>query len=394
MLDMLYQWGEALLRWTHVIAGIAWIGSSFYFIATDLSLRPGPALPQGVKGDSWQVHGGGFYHIQKYLVAPPHLPAELTWFKWEAYATWLFGFALLVLVYYVNPTLYLIDPTVAPLEPWQAVALGAGSLPLGWLIYHRLCRSPLGDSMGVLTGLGLALLMGAAALYLRLFGGRAAYLHLGVLTGSLMVGNVFFVIIPNQKKVVADLIAGREPDPRLGAESKQRSVHNNYLTLPVVFLMLSGHYPMTFAGRHPGLVLVGIFAIGFLVRHFFNMRHGGTRPSWWLWPAAALVTIGLGLLTLPPGSGPTAAPADFAEVQRIIAQRCQVCHSAQPQFPGITEAPKGVMFDRPAEILARAQDIRRQVVILRAMPLNNLTGLEEDERAAIASWLAAGAKAD
>jgi uncharacterized membrane protein len=391
MIEMMVEWAEALLRWTHVIAGIAWIGSSFYFIAADLSLRPGPTLPPGVRGETWQVHGGGFYHIQKYLVAPSQLPAELTWFKWEAYSTWIFGFLLLVSVYYLNPRLYLIDPAVLALAPWQAVAASLTSLALGWVLYHGLCRSGLGQNSGRLALLGFVLLAAAGAGYLQLFGGRAAYLHVGVLLGSLMVGNVLFVIIPNQKQVVADLLAGRQPPAFLGDESKQRSLHNNYLTLPVVFLMLSSHYPMTFAGPHPWPVLCGLFVVGFLVRHFFNQHHAGRRPAWWLWPAAA-ASVGLLLaLTLPPLTpGPAAAPASFAEVQDIIARRCTVCHATHPQFPGITEAPKGVVFDGPADILARREQIREQVVILRAMPLNNLTQLEDQERAAIASWLAAG----
>jgi uncharacterized membrane protein len=392
MADILLSWVSALLRWTHLVAGIAWIGSSFYFIAADLNLKPGDGLPAGVKGETWQVHGGGFYHIQKYLVAPARMPAELTWFKWEAYSTWIFGFLLLISTYYIHPGLYLIDPQIAALEPWQAVAISAGSLALAWIFYDLICRSSLGRatrSLAIAVGL---LLAGLAEAYLRLFGGRAAFLQLGALVGSLMVGNVFFVIIPNQKKVVADLVAGRQPDPGLGAQAKQRSLHNNYLTLPVLFLMLSNHVPLSHGGHHPWLVLAGIFLTGFLVRHYFNMKHAGLAPYPWLWPASALAMAGVIAATLPNIASLGAKTSSLAEVSAIIAARCAPCHSLSPTFEGISEPPKGVRFDRPADIVAHAAEIREQVVVLQAMPLNNATGLTDDERAKIAGWLAAGAK--
>ena len=392
MADFLLAWASALLRWTHVMAGIAWIGSSFYFIAADLALRTRDGLPQGVKGETWQVHGGGFYHIQKYLVAPESLPSELTWFKWEAYSTWIFGFLLLASTYYAHPTLYLIDPTVAPLAPWQAVAASAGSLAVGWILYDLVCRSPLGRTMLVLTVSVAILLAVLAETYLHLFGGRAAFLHVGVLVGSLMVGNVFFLIIPNQKKVVASLLAGQEPDPRLGAQAKQRSLHNNYLTLPVLFLMLSNHYPMSFGTGHPRLALAGIFIVGFLVRHHFNMKHAGLAPYRWLWPAAALVMAGVVAVTRPAPVAPGAKAVSLAEVQTIVAARCAPCHSATPTFEGVTEAPKGIRFDRPEDIVAHASEIREQVVMLKSMPAANLTGMTEQERASIAAWLAGGAR--
>jgi uncharacterized membrane protein len=392
MADVILAWVSALLRWTHVVAGIAWIGSSFYFIAADLSLRGRDGLPQGVKGETWQVHGGGFYHIQKYLVAPGHMPAELTWFKWEAYSTWIFGFLLLASTYYAHPALYLIDPTVAALSPWQAVATSLASLAVGWLLYDGLCRSPLGRDTRTLTIAVAVLVAAASELYLRLFGGRAAYLHVGALIGSLMVGNVFFVIIPNQKKVVADLMAGREPDPRLGAQAKQRSLHNNYLTLPVLFLMISNHYPMTFGTGHPRLVLAGLFVSSFLVRHFFNMKHAGLTPHRWLWPAAALVMAATIAITLPTPAARPAAQVSLSEVQAIIAERCVACHSAHPTFDGIAQAPKGLMFDRPEQIAAHAAEIRQQVVVTKAMPLGNVTQITEEERAKIDAWSADGAQ--
>ncbi len=390
MVDILLAWISALLRWTHVVAGIAWIGSSFYFIAADLNLKARDGLPAGVKGDTWQVHGGGFYHIQKYLVAPAAMPAELTWFKWEAYATWIFGFLLMIATYYVNPALYLIDPSVAALSPWQAVGLSAGSLGFGWILYDLICRSPLGRATLTLTAAVAILLAVMAEAYLRLFGGRAAYLSLGALVGSLMVGNVFFIIIPNQKKVVADLLAGSAPDPRLGAQAKQRSLHNNYLTLPVLFLMLSSHAPMSYGAGHPRGVLAGIFIAGFLVRHFFNMKHAGLTPHRWLWPAAALVMALVIGLTLPWSAFHAPKAASTAEAHAIIAARCLPCHSATPSFEGIAEAPKGIRFDSAAEIDAHAAEIYQQVVVLKAMPLNNVTGLTDEERAALAGWLEKG----
>jgi len=386
MADVILAWVSALLRWTHVVAGIAWIGSSFYFIAADLSLRGRAGLPDGVKGETWQVHGGGFYHIQKYLVAPAHMPEELTWFKWEAYSTWIFGFLLLASTYYVQPALYLIDPSVAALTPWQAVAISLASLAVGWLLYDLICRSPLGHDTRVLTIAVGVLVAAASELYLRLFGGRAAFLHVGALVGSLMVGNVFFLIIPNQKKVVADLVAGRQPDPRLGAQAKQRSTHNNYLTLPVLFLMVSNHYPMTFGTGHARLVLAGLFLTGFLVRHFFNMKHAGLVPYRWLWPAAALVMAGTIALTLPSPAAKIAGPVSLAEVSQIVAVRCAPCHSATPTFEGIAQAPKGIAFDTPAQVTAHTAEIIQQVVVTRAMPLGNATQMTEEERAKIAAW--------
>jgi len=355
-------------------------------------LRGRTGLPEGVKGETWQVHGGGFYHIQKYLVAPGHMPEELTWFKWEAYSTWIFGFLLLASTYYAHPALYLIDPMVAAIEPWQAVVASLASLAVGWLLYDGICRSPLGRDARFLT-IAVAVLVAAfSEFYLRLFGGRAAYLHVGALVGSLMVGNVFFLIIPNQKKVVAELIAGRQPAPHLGAQAKQRSTHNNYLTLPVLFLMISNHYPMTFGTGHARLVLAGLFITSFLVRHFFNMKHAGLTPYRWLWPAAALVMIGTITLTLPAPAAKTAGPVSLADVQTIVATRCVACHSATPTFEGIAQAPKGVMFDRPEQIAAHAAEIYQQVVVTKAMPLGNVTEITDQERAKIAAWAMDGTR--
>jgi uncharacterized membrane protein len=395
-LTMGYGWVEMIVRWMHVIAGIAWIGSSFYFIALDASLKHQSHLDHRVKGETWQVHGGGFYQMQKFVVVPEFMPDELTWFKWEAYATWIFGFALLVLTYYLNPSLYLIDPAVADLTPWDAVAIGLASLGFGWLIYDGLCRSWFGNTTPRLALSGFLLLVAVEILYSRLYSGRGAFIHVGALVGSIMVGNVFFTIIPGQRKIVADLMAGREPDPALGARAKQRSVHNNYLTLPVIFTMISNHYPFVYASRWNWVVLSAVFIGTFLIRHWFNVKHTGEKPDWRLWPAGAVPIALAALLTvlLQPRPAPRAAgaePVHFAQVQDIIGMRCHVCHTARPSFPGITAPPKGIMFDSPAQIVRQAPLINAQAVAARAMPMGNATNITEDERAALGAWIAAGA---
>lgn len=390
---LLTDWAELLVRWTHVVAGIAWIGSSFYFIALDASLKPDVRLDPRVKGEAWQVHGGGFYQMQKFTVAPDFMPAELTWFKWEAYSTWIFGFALLVLVYYLHPSVYLIDPAVLKLTPFDASVGGAASLAAGWLIYDQLCKSWIGQDTRRLALVGFVLLVAATFVYTHVYSGRGAFIHVGALVGSIMVGNVFFLIIPNQRIVVRELIAGRTPDPALGNAAKHRSLHNNYLTLPVVFVMLSNHYAFTYSTRWSWLVLAAVFIASFLVRHWFNAKHTGATPDWRLWPAAAVPLALAALLTVlgQPRVATGTAAVSFAEVQHIVATRCAVCHAAKPRFDGIEEAPKGIMLDTPQHIAALAPQIYQQAVVTRVMPLNNLTGITEEERAQLAQWVQAGA---
>ncbi len=392
-LGMLVDWVELVVRWTHVVAGIAWIGSSFYFIALDASLQPHPRLDPRVKGEAWQVHGGGFYQMQKFVVAPDYLPPDLTWFKWEAYSTWIFGFLLLVLVYYFNPTVYLIDRSVLHITIIDAVVFGALSLGVGWVVYDLLCKSWIGQETIRLAVVGFVLLVLATFGYTHMFSGRGAFIHVGALVGTIMVGNVFFIIIPNQKIVVRELLAGRTPDAKLGEQAKQRSIHNNYLTLPVVFVMLSNHYAFTYSTRWSWLVLAAVFIASFLVRHWFNVGHAGGKPDWRLWPAAAIPMLLAAALTIigqpsvEAGSGTVA----FAQVQHIIATRCAVCHAAKPTFDGIDEAPKGIMLDTAARIVALAPQINQQAVTTRVMPLNNLTEITEEERQMLAQWIAAGA---
>jgi uncharacterized membrane protein len=383
------------IRWLHVIAGIAWIGSSFYFIHLDLSLKARAGLPNGVKGDAWQVHGGGFYHMVKYLVAPAQMPDELTWFKWEAYTTWLSGFALLVVVYYLSAELFLIDKAVLDVSGGTAIAISVGTLLAAWLAYEALCRSPLGRNEGTLAFVGYVFLVALTYGFTHLFSGRGAFVQIGALIGTIMVANVFAVVIPNQKKVVAALIAGREPEAWLGEEGKQRSVHNNYLTLPVVFLMISNHYPLLYATRFNWLIVAIVLAIGPVIRHFFNMRHKGKGSPWWTWGIAA---AGMAAIAWLSGAGPRettsgalpAAPT-FAAVTDIVTSRCSMCHAREPVWAGIAYAPKGVVLDDGERIRAHARLIDINAVRSNAMPPGNVTDMSVDERRALAAWLAVGA---
>jgi uncharacterized membrane protein len=392
---VLGEWLSLIIRWLHVVAGIAWIGSSFYFIHLDLSLKQRAGLPEGVKGDAWQVHGGGFYHMVKYLVAPARMPDELTWFKWEAYTTWLSGFALLVVVYYFQASLFLIDKTVLDMAPATAVAISVGTLVVAWLVYEAMCRSPLGDNELLLSLIGFVFLVALTWAFTHLFSGRGAFVQIGALIGTIMVANVFVVIIPNQRKVVADLIAGRAPDPKLGDQGKQRSVHNNYLTLPVVLLMISNHYPLLYATRYNWLIVAIVLLIGPVIRHFFNARHEGKGSPWWTWGVAAAGMIAIALLSAAgPRQAVGALPATpaFAAVEEIVLSRCSMCHAQEPVWAGIGTAPKDVALDTPERIRAHARLIELNAVRSDAMPPGNITDMTAAERGALAAWLAAGGR--
>ena len=389
------DWMNMLVRWLHVITGIAWIGASFYFVWLDNSLRPpapGSDLAQkGVAGELWAVHGGGFYNPQKYLVAPAELPAELHWFKWEAYSTWLSGFALLVIVYWLNAQAMMVDRSVADLSAWQAVGVGCGSLVAGWVVYDLLCRSPLGRhdlAFGVVV---FALLVGAAWGLTHVLGGRAAYIHVGAMIGTIMVANVAMVIIPGQRRMAEAMRAGGKPDPVYGIRGKQRSVHNNYFTLPVLFIMISNHFAMTYRHPHAWAVLAVIMAAGVFIRHFFNLRHKGRVE--WIYPSVGVaLLLGLAVALAPPRPAAGAGVPDFARVETIIRQRCVSCHAAHPTQPGFASAPAGVMLDDAGSIARNAPRIYQQAVQLKAMPLANMTNMTDAERAEIAAWYAAGAK--
>jgi uncharacterized membrane protein len=386
------DWLNLLTRWLHVIAGIVWIGSSFYFIALDNHLLPPKEdadAEAGVGGESWEIHGGGFYQVQKYRVAPRQLPDPLHWFKWEAYTTWLSGLALLIVLYYFHADQYLIDPEIADLSTGAAIAISLGLLVVAWLVYDVLCRA-FGARPLVLAALLLGFITLAAWGCTQLFSGRGAYIQVGAMLGTIMVWNVFFVIIPAHWELVRAKQAGREPDPAANERAKLRSVHNNYLTLPVVFTMISNHFPFTYAHSYPWLILVVLLVIGAWVRHFFNLRHTG-RTVWAIPVTAALAIAALAIVIRPQEESAAGTPAvPFAQVQRIIDARCVACHSQNPTR--VDEAPNGVKFDTPEEISAQADEIRRQAVATKAMPLGNVTGMTQAERDLLGRWIAQGAK--
>ncbi|MBJ7313201.1 urate hydroxylase PuuD [Rugamonas sp. CCM 8940] len=437
------DWLNLLVRWLHLITGIAWIGASFYFVWLDNSIRPpkpgSDLAKKGVSGELWAVHGGGFYNPQKYLVSPAELPADLHWFKWEAYATWLSGFALLFIVYYFNASAMMIDKSVADLSQWQAIGVGLGTLLLGWTVYDLLCRSPLGQKDGLLGIVMFVFIVAMAFVLTKLLSGRAAYIHVGAMIGTMMVGNVLMLIIPGQRKLVEAMAQGKSPDPSHGKKAKQRSVHNNYFTLPVLLIMISNHYAMTYSHSYSWLLLGAIIAAGVLIRHFFNLRHHGRTA--WGFPAAGvaiLVAVAVAIAPRPivrtapmaqaavagdvaaagagaGNAGPndatggtahaaadgtatagTAAAAaghgaDFSRVQAIVTQRCVSCHAAQTTQPGFATAPAGVMLHTPELIHQHAAKINQQAVVLKSMPIGNMTNITPEERAEIGAWFAAGA---
>lgn len=391
---VLTEWLSAILRWLHVIAGIAWIGSSFYFIHLDLGLKNHGALPAGVKGESWQVHGGGFYQMIKFMVAPAAMPDELVWFKWEAYTTWLSGFALLVVVYYFNAELFLVDKSVLDLNAPMAAAVAFFSLAAAWIAYEVLCRSPLGNHEVALALVGYVFLVALTYAFTHVFSGRGAFTQIGALIGTIMVANVFAVIMPYQRKTVAAMIAGKEPDPAWGAIGKQRSVHNNYLTLPVVFLMLSNHYPLFFATRFNWVIVAIVLLIGPVIRHYFNARHEGKEGPLWTWAVAAAGMLAIAWLSGTGAGikmGVLPAAPKFAAVQEIVISRCSMCHAAEPVWSGFVSAPKGVLLDSPEQIKLHARMIDINAVRSRAMPPGNVTEISADERLILAAWIAAGA---
>ena len=397
MTALLFDWASLLLRWAHLLAGIMWIGTSFYFIWLDSSLRKRNPDDQTLAGESWMVHGGGFYQVEKYLVAPDKLPDELHWFKYEAYLTWLTGFGLMAIIYYWGAEAFMINPKVMVLTPAQAVGLSIGSLVAGWVVYDLMCRSPIGRQTGLLA-VGVFVLIAAASVgYTNVFGGRAAFIHIGAFIGTIMAANVFFIIIPNQKKVFADLVAGRTPDAKYGIQAKQRSLHNNYLTLPVLFMMISNHYPITYSGSLSWLVALGVVVAGGLIRHFFN-QFDGDQLDWSgkvALPMGVLAILALIVVTAGRvGGNAGGEKVEFTAVHGVILTHCVSCHSETPANEDFEEAPGGVMFDNAAEIKRRASQILAQTVLSDAMPLGNMTNMSEDERKLLADWVAQGAEID
>ena len=395
MFDYFWLWSEMIVRWVHVIAGVAWIGSSFYFIALDLSLKPGKELPKEANGQAWQVHGGGFYNMVKYLVAPSKMPDELTWFKWEAYSTWISGMALMSLVYYGSTSLYMIDLEVLDITQGQAVLLSLGGILFGWVVYDGLCRSPLGRNDLVLALSGLIFLIVLSYIYTQIFSHRGAFMQMGISIGTMMVANVAMVIIPGQKKVVKALKAGEEPNPIYGARGKQRSLHNNYLTLPVIFVMLGVHYPIIFATEYSWLILGLILIIGALIRHFFNTKHKGLPAPYWTWLAASFLVVCC--ISLSYVGTPTSGDYEVSNLNlskdevhnsavELVIERCSACHAKEPVWDGLAFAPKGVYLETEAQILKMANEIYWQSAASWAMPPGNIIWLDHEERALLSEW--------
>ena len=424
------EWLNLSVRWVHMITGVAWIGASFYFVWLENNLnRVNPK--DGLAGDLWAIHGGGIYHLEKYKLAPPTMPDNLHWFKWEAYFTWMSGIALLCVVFYANPTLYLLAPGSSLSGP-EGVLLGIGSLFVGWFIYSFLCDSALGKRPALLGLILFVLLIAAAYGFSKVFSGRGAYLHVGAVIGTIMVGNVFRISMPAQRALVAAIAENRTPDPALPAKGLLRSRHNNYFTLPVLFIMISNHFPSTYGSQYNWLILAGIAVAAVLVRHYFNTRHNSQKYAWTL-PVGALAMICLAYVTGPkpvstapdvakapaaieyqplpetalggglkpaapaaPAAEPAAAPAqatiDFDKVHGVIQERCAVCHSAKPTSPLFSTAPAGVMFDTPAQIQQQAARIQAQAVASQIMPLGNITQMTQQERDLIGTWINQGAR--
>ncbi|MEJ6745535.1 MAG: urate hydroxylase PuuD [Yoonia sp.] len=403
-LAIVWDWIAFSVRWLHVITAMAWIGASFFFIALDLGLKKAPDMPNGVSGEEWQVHGGGFYHIQKYLVAPQNMPEHLIWHKWQSYITWVSGAALLMVVYWVGGELFLLDPTKADLTLFQGILISGGSLTIGWIAYDFMCKSWLGNHSTALMLLLFVILVIMAWGYSQIFTGRAALLHLGAFTATIMTGNVFFQIMPNQRIVVADLKAGRTPDAKYGKIAKLRSTHNNYLTLPVVFLMLSNHYPLSFGTEYAWLIASLIFLTGVTIRHYFNTMHAtGTGPHW-TWAVTVILMIVIAWLSSvrPDDSYDDAMARDLTPVEQHFASaegfevaydtvigNCSMCHAREPAWDGIRWAPKGIYLETPSDVARHANLIYLQAGITNAMPPPNAIQMDQTARETIIAWVKA-----
>ena len=394
MIFLLEEWTELILRWFHVIAGIAWIGSSFYFIALDLSLKQNKNLPDKSHGEAWQVHGGGFYHLVKYLVAPSKMPSELTWFKWEAYATWVSGFALLALIYYAGAELYMIDIVKYDLEKYEAVIISLLGIFFGWVIYDFVCRLSLKTNVYVLISSIFILITVMSWAYSEIFSYRGAFMQIGTVLGTIMVANVLMIIIPGQKKVVASLLANETPNPIHGAIAKQRSLHNNYLTLPVIFIMISNHYPLIYATKYSWIIISIILIIGALIRHFFNIKHTGAKPPYWV--CVPIIILGSIIFYISDLGKPklnnvknTATLIELipektlVSAKEIIVSKCSMCHAKEPLWENMKNAPKLVNLETPTDIINNIDNIYKQSVLSYAMPPGNISFLEENERSLI-----------
>lgn len=393
MSPVVVEWLEIAVRWLHVTAAVVWIGSSFYFIRLDYGLTRRPMLPEGARGDVWAAHGGGFYQMIKFLAAPANLPSDLKWTRWESYMTFVSGFALLILVYYFDADLFLIDRAVLNITPWQAGAISFLGLILAWVGYHALCRSPLGKHDWALALVGYLFFVALTYSFTYIFSGRGALNEIGAIIGTIMVANAFLVIHPTQQKAIDALKQGRVPDAELARQAGQRSIHNNYLALPVLFLMISNHYPQIFATRYNWVIVAIVLALGPIIRHYFNNRHSGKGNEWWVWGVVALGAIVTAWLTTFGPRVPVAVDggtATFAEVEKIVGSRCSMCHAQDPVWPTIPVAPADIQLDRPDSIRLHAREIERSTVRSNSMPPGNITEMSLDERRTIARWMAAG----
>ena len=401
-LAVMWDWVAFSVRWLHVVTAMAWIGASFYFIALDLMLKPAPGMPEGAYGEEWEVHGGGFYHTTKYLVAPDRLPEHLTWHKWQSYATWLSGAALLMIVYWVGGELYLLDPTKADLTLVQGILISGASLTIGWLVYDQMCKRGLKNHPTILMLLLFALLVVMSWGYNQIFTGRAALLHLGAFTATIMTANVFFIIMPNQRIVVADLKAGRTPDAKYGQIAKLRSMHNNYLTLPVVFLMLSNHYPLAFGTEYAWIIASLIFLTGVTIRHYFNTMHRTGSGPHWTWGVTVLLMFVIAWLSsvrpsetwedaearpLTPYEQRFVSAAGFDDAYDTVLGHCSMCHAREPVWGNMRWAPKGVHLETPGDVARHASQIYLQAGVSHAMPPPNAVQMDEEARETIIAWV-------
>jgi len=389
----LFEWLNLSIRWLHMIAGIAWIGASFYFVWLNNHVEDHPDNKSDVEGSLWAIHGGAFYYVEKFKVAPPRLPERLHWFKWEAYTTWISGFSLLVLLYFWKADLYLIDKQVLDLEPWQAILISLGILAGGWLVYDVICRSPLGRS-NLITGVGLSVLTTIViVLCAHLFSGRGAFMITASMLGTIMVANVFFVIIPGQWELVRAAAENRSPDPEPGRRAAQRSFHNSYITLPVLFAMISNHFPVTYQNEHNYIIFIGIALAGALIRHWFILRHRGQQNSL-IWVTVGIIAAGLFFMTLPQSRSAGAAVSYKQEIAPLIQKHCISCHSQSPTDPAYKSPPNGTAYDRPEDVSRMASKISIFAVQSQAMPLANRTGMTKEERELLGRWIDQGARID
>jgi len=379
------EWSNLLVRWIHFIVGVAWIGASFYFNWLENHLNRLAPQEKGIAGNLWAVHGGGFYHLKKFTNGPDKLPEQLHWFKWEAYMTWVSGITMLTIVYYYNAKAMMIDSSVFELSPVMAIIIGIASLVISWFVYDQLCKSPLKEKPLLLGLVIFAYLSLLAFILSQLLSPRAAYIHVGAAIGTIMAANVFFVIIPSQKELVKALSENRIPDASYGANGLLRSRHNNYLTLPVLFIMISNHFPSTYGSKYNWLVLIAVSAVGVLVRHYFNIRH--MKKALWMLPTAFFAFILIVMATAPAKQAALtkSEQVSMAQVLPVFQKRCFSCHSSHPTQPGFSSPPAGLAYDKAGVLENNADKINAQVT-QKIMPLGNLTHMTDEERSLVNRW--------